>query len=75
MSRRLSIAAGLVLSLPVTISGFGVREGGWVYFLGLYGIAPAEAFALSLLTFVRTLLQAVVGFALEIKILVRYGNT
>jgi glycosyltransferase 2 family protein len=59
----------LAMLLPVTISGFGIREGGWIYFLGLYGIAPAEAFALSLLTFVRTLFQAAIGLVLELKTL------
>jgi hypothetical protein len=59
----------------VTISGFGVREGGWIYFLGLYGVAPAEAFALSLLTFVRNVFQAAIGLTLETKILTRIGNT
>jgi hypothetical protein len=53
--------------LPVTISGFGIREGGWIYFLGLYGVAPAEAFALSLLTFARTLFHAMIGFVLELQ--------
>lgn len=65
----------LALLLPVTISGFGVREGSWVYFLGLYEVAPADAFALSLLTFVPILFQAAIGFALEIKTLFRFGNT
>jgi uncharacterized protein (TIRG00374 family) len=65
----------LALLLPVTISGFGVREGGWIYFLGLYGVAPAEAFALSLLTFVRNVFQAAIGLTLETKILTRIGNT
>jgi glycosyltransferase 2 family protein len=57
----------LALLAPVTISGFGVREGGWIYFLGLYGIAPADAFALSLLTFSRSFFQALIGLALELK--------
>ena len=65
----------LALLLPVTISGFGIREGGWIYFLGLYGVAPADAFALSLLTFVRTLFQALIGVALEIRALFKIGNT
>ena len=64
----------LILLLPMTISGFGVREGSWVFLLGLYGVSPADAFALSLLTFVPTLFQAVVGFVLEMKTLFGFGN-
>jgi glycosyltransferase 2 family protein len=65
----------LALLVPVTISGFGLREGCWVYFLGLYGVAPAEAFVLSLLTFGRSLFQAVIGCGLEIRAHFHTGNT
>jgi hypothetical protein len=64
----------LVLLMPVTISGFGLREVSWVYFLGLYGVAPAEAFVLSLLTFARSLFQAVIGCGLEIRAHFHTGN-
>ena len=42
-----------------------------VFFLAFHGVAPADAFALSLLTFARTLFQAMIGFALEIRTLFR----
>lgn len=61
----------LALMIPITVGGFGIREGGWIYFLAFYGVAPADAFALSLLTFVRTLFQAMIGLALEIRTLFR----
>ena len=64
----------LAIMLPLTISGFGIREGGWIYFLGIYGVAPADAFVLSLLTFVRSLFQAIIGFVIEIKTLFRSGK-
>lgn len=64
----------LAIMLPLTISGFGIREGGWIFFLGLYGVAPADAFVLSLLTFVRSLFQAIIGFVIEIKLLFISGN-
>jgi len=35
-------------SLPITINGIGVREGGFIYFFGLYGVAPESAVAISL---------------------------
>ena len=65
----------LVLLVPVTISGFGLREVSWVYFLGLYGVAPAEALVLSLLTFARSLFQAVIGCGLEVRVHFHTGNT
>jgi hypothetical protein len=64
----------MAIMLPLTISGFGIREGGWIYFLGLYDVAPADAYVLSLLTFLRNLFQAVIGFAIEIKTLFHSGN-
>lgn len=64
---------GLALMLPIAVVGFDIREGGWIYFLAFHGVAPADAFALSLLTFVRTLFQAMIGFALEIRTLAARG--
>jgi len=64
----------LATLMPLSISGFGVREGGWIYFMGLYGVLPADAFVLSVLTFSRSLFQAVIGFVLETKTLFRAGN-
>lgn len=57
----------MAMLLPLSISGFGVREVGWVYGLGLYGAAPADAFVLSILTFVRTLFKACIGLVVELK--------
>jgi hypothetical protein len=39
----------VVASFPVSVGGIGVREGGYVFLLGLIGIAPAEAFTMGLL--------------------------
>ena len=39
----------LVLTIPITISGFGVREGLYVQILGYYGILAATAFSFSLI--------------------------
>ena len=41
----------------------------------VYNAGSADALALSLLTFVRTLFQALIGFALEIRALFEIGNT
>jgi uncharacterized protein (TIRG00374 family) len=58
---------GLAILLPVTISGFGIREGSWIYLLGLYGILPAHAFVLSILTFLRSLFKGMIGLVIEMR--------
>lgn len=50
-----------------------IREGGWIYYLGLYGISAAEAFVLSVLTFGKRMLQAFAGLIIEIKTLFTDG--
>jgi glycosyltransferase 2 family protein len=37
----------LVASLPISIGGWGVREGAFVYGLGLLGVSPEESFLIS----------------------------
>jgi uncharacterized protein (TIRG00374 family) len=41
----------LIALLPISIGGFGVREGSYVYFLGLFGISVANAIVLALTVF------------------------
>ncbi len=38
----------LMILLPVSFNGIGVREGGFIYFLGLKGVASEQALCLSL---------------------------
>jgi hypothetical protein len=42
--------------IPITISGLGVREGVLIYLLKPYGIAGEEAFALSIMIFLATIM-------------------
>ena len=42
----------LLTILPVSFNGIGIREGGFVYFLGLYGVLPSYALMLSICFFV-----------------------
>jgi uncharacterized protein (TIRG00374 family) len=51
----------LILILPASINGIGVREVIFVYLLGQVSVAPADAIALSWLAFSMLLLQAVIG--------------
>jgi uncharacterized membrane protein YbhN (UPF0104 family) len=50
-------------SFPVTIGGLGLREGGYVFLLGLVGIDPALAFTMGLLWSVVVLFGGLVGGA------------
>ena len=52
-------------ALPISINGFGVREGAFVFFFGVAGIASEEAFAVSILVMVvRYCFSACVGGSL-----------
>jgi glycosyltransferase 2 family protein len=57
----------LALMLPISLAGVGVRDAGLVVLLGLYGIEPAGAVALSFLLLARVLLGAAVGGLLEVR--------
>jgi len=52
---------------PVSYSGLGIREGSLIYLLGLYGVRPDHAVALSLLVFLKILAIASVGGLIELK--------
>lgn len=53
--------------LPIAIGGFGAREAAYVYFLGVGGVAPESAFALSLLSYVMTVVSSSPGAWMAFK--------
>ena len=55
----------LLTLLPVSIAGVGLREGGYVGLLGLFGIPAAQALSLSLLIFAYALVGALAGAVLD----------
>ncbi len=55
----------VVTMLPISISGFGVREGTLIALLAPYGVDGTVAVAFSLLLFARSLLSAAIGGVLE----------
>jgi uncharacterized protein (TIRG00374 family) len=55
----------IVTMLPISISGFGVREGTLIALLAPYGVSGNVAVAFSLLLFARSLLSAAIGGVLE----------
>ena len=56
-----------ITSLPISISGLGVREGSFVVLLGLIGIPPAVATSLSLAWFFSTFVGSVPGLIVYIR--------
>jgi glycosyltransferase 2 family protein len=56
----------LLLLLPISFAGVGLREGGYVGLLGVFGIAPPQALALSLMLFAYTLFGALLGWVAEL---------
>jgi glycosyltransferase 2 family protein len=53
--------------LPLSVSGFGLREGSLIFMLGPYGVPASAAVALSLLFFSRRLALGGLGLLFEIK--------
>jgi uncharacterized membrane protein YbhN (UPF0104 family) len=51
----------LVAALPISIAGFGVREGGFVVLLGEFGVSAADATLLSLLSVVALAIASAPG--------------
>ena len=52
--------------IPISFGGFGIREGGFVYFLGLVGVDQEHALSLSLLSYFTVLILSAPGYFLLI---------
>ncbi|MBM3266553.1 MAG: flippase-like domain-containing protein [Candidatus Sericytochromatia bacterium] len=57
----------LAASLPITINGLAVREGGFAFFLGRVGAAPADAVAVGLLSLALLLASGAAGAVLVMR--------
>jgi len=51
----------IIMMIPVSIAGLGVREGAFVLFFTQYGVSDENALLLSLLLFALTLITALIG--------------
>lgn len=60
------VLAALVM-LPISVAGFGVREGSLIVMLQEYAVAPGDAVALAFLLFIVGLLCNGIGGLLEIR--------
>jgi len=57
----------IIALVPVSISGFGIREGGFVYFYGQLGVDPSTAFAVSIVNYlILGLIPATIGGILTV---------
>ena len=56
----------VLLLLPVSVAGLGLREGGYMGLLGLFGVASEPALSLSLVLFGFLLLGASAGLITEL---------
>ncbi len=56
----------LIVMIPITISGLGLREGAMLLFLSPYGIEPEHIVAFSMMVFIAILLHAGLGAVYEI---------
>jgi uncharacterized protein (TIRG00374 family) len=63
----------VLMLLPLSVAGIGLREGGYVGLLALFGVSREVALALSLTFFCYTLIGALVGFVVEVTTNTRGG--
>jgi hypothetical protein len=57
----------IVQSLPISISGIGVREGAFIFFLAQYEVPTSQALALSLIIFGIMIIGSLVGGLIELR--------
>ena len=61
------IIVNFLISLPISISGIGIREGGYITLLKLYGIDESMSLVLSLLDFALYVIPVLIGSLLFIS--------
>jgi hypothetical protein len=57
----------ILMLLPITVSGFGVREVSYVTFMGFYGVDPTKALAYGLLLFGIQVGLGLIGAVLDLR--------
>ena len=71
----INATVSIALLLPITLGGLGIREAGMIGMLGLIGIKSEQALAVSFGFLSLLLIQAVVGFGIEIVITLKRAKT
>jgi glycosyltransferase 2 family protein len=64
----------LISMVPVSISGIGIREGAFVYFLGTMGVPPDKAMTLSILWFLSVVAAGLWGLAAYLRFKQLFGG-
>lgn len=59
-------AVSVIVLLPISIAGLGLREGGYIGLLGLFNVAPDKAFSLSIIFLCYSLLGALAGWVVDV---------
>ena len=57
----ITFGAMLAAAVPVSVAGWGIREGALVYLFGMYGVPPQTAFAISILFGVSLIVASTPG--------------
>ncbi len=57
----------LLLFLPISFNGVGIREVSFVFFFGLLGVSPEQAFLLSFTPYLLSLITSFIGGVLFLK--------
>jgi hypothetical protein len=52
---------GTFAALPISVNGFGLREGGYIFLLALIGINSEEGIAFGLLLFLIVAVDSLIG--------------
>jgi hypothetical protein len=52
---------GVFAAIPISLNGIGLREGGYVFLLGLIGITAENGVAFGLLLFIIVALDSLIG--------------
>jgi len=53
--------SAVIISIPISINGIGVREGVFIFAFGFWGIPAESALAFSFLSFTSTIILSVIG--------------
>jgi hypothetical protein len=64
----------LIAMIPVSISGIGIREGAFVFFLGTIGVPPDKAMTLSILWFLSVVVSGLWGLAEYLRFKKLFGG-
>lgn len=63
----------LVVTIPVSVGGVGVREAGFAWLLGLYGVEPEKGMLIGVLLSLQVLFNAGIGAVLNITNASKYS--